>query len=126
MLNDEILDIHMGANNSIGGRRWFHAADVALHTRFILDNQTLITEKWNSAGNEFINNLDFAKMISTILGKQLNYKLVPIQRAGHDPFISIDPFKIYQRGWKQVISTKDRLADTVNWYRKNQEWLTKI
>jgi len=125
ILNDEILDIHVGDDNSISGRRWFHAADVALHTRFILDNQTLITEKWNSAGSEFISNLNFATMISDILGKELKYKLTPNQRLGHSPFISIDPSKIYMRGWKQRISNQARLIDTVNWYKQNQEWLTK-
>ena len=126
LLNNEVLDIHTGGdNNSVGGRRWFHAADVALHTRFILDNQQLVTEKWNSAGHDFINNLDFAMMISDILGKKLNYNLVPMQRAGHNPFISIDPYKIYNRGWKPQISTQDRLIDTVKWYEQNKEWLTK-
>ena len=55
ILNNEVLDIHVG-NNVIGGRRWFYAGDVASHTGFVLNNQTQSCEKWNSAGNKFINN----------------------------------------------------------------------
>lgn len=122
ILNNEVLDIHVG-NNVIGGRRWFYAGDVASHTRFVLNNQTQSCEKWNSAGNKFINNLDLALMISKIIGKELKYKLIPIDRPGHDLCFSINPEKIYNLGWTEPTPFLTRLEETVHWYLKNQHWL---
>ena len=125
ILNDEPLTIHVGSDGNIGGRRWFHAANVALHTRFIIENQKTLCEKWNSAGERYISNLEFAKMIASILGKKLQYNLEPITRQGHDPYISNTPSKIYAAGWAEPISMLDRLKETVEWYKANPEWLTR-
>ena len=124
ILNDDTLDIHVDENNLIGGRRWMHAEDVALHTRFVLTNQKNIYEKWNSTGNEFISNLDFAEKIASILGKKLKYKFVPVQRKGHNTYFSMSADKFYNLGWKEDINIYDRLTDTVNWYKENIKWLT--
>jgi dTDP-glucose 4,6-dehydratase len=122
VLNDEELDIHVG-NNVIGGRRWFYAGDVASHTRFVLENQTQSCNKWNSAGASFINNLDLALLISNIIGKELKYKLIPVDRPGHDLCFSINPKKLYDLGWKEPKPFLTRLEETVQWYLKNQHWL---
>jgi len=122
VLTDEELDIHV-SNNVIGGRRWFYAGDVASHTRFVLTNQNQLCEKWNSAGAKFINNLDFALAIANIIGKKLKYKLIPIDRPGHDLCFSIDPKKLYDLGWTEPKPFLTRLEETVHWYLKNQHWL---
>ena len=122
ILNGEELDIHVG-NNVIGGRRWFHAGDVASHTRFVLVNQTQSCDKWNSAGARFISNLDLALLISDIMGKELKYNLVPVDRPGHDLCFSINPKKLYDLGWKEPKPFLTRLEETVHWYLKNQHWL---
>ena len=122
ILNDEILDIHVG-NNIIGGRRWFYAGDVASHTNFVLKNQNQLSEKWNSAGAKFINNLDFALAISNIIGKELKYKLIPVDRPGHDLCFSINPSKFYKLGWKEPKSFEERLKESVSWYLNNKDWL---
>jgi len=123
ILNNEPLTLYTGPDGSISGRRWFHAADVASQTRFILENQTVICEKWNSAGPKYITNLEMAEMIAIELGKELNYQLEPISRAGHNPYFSITPDKLYSRGWMPMLSTEARLKDTINWYKENQQWL---
>jgi dTDP-glucose 4,6-dehydratase len=125
LLNDEALDVHIGPDGSIGGRRWLHAANVALHTRFILDNQKTLCEKWNSAGNKFINNLEFAEMIAGVLGKKLKHNFIPVDRPGHDSYFSLSPDKIYNAGWVEHISMEQRLQETVDWYKQNITWLTR-
>jgi dTDP-glucose 4,6-dehydratase len=124
LLNNEAIDIHVGENNSIGGRRWFYAGDVADQTRFILTTQTSKCEKWNSAGDRFINNFDLAKHVAEFLGKELICNFILIDRPGHDLCFSITPSKIYNAGWTEKISTLDRLKETVDWYKANQSWLT--
>lgn len=122
LLNNEPIDIHV-SNGIIGGRRWFYAGNVASHTRFILEKQTQLCEKWNSAGNTFINNLDFAKEIALIMNTELKYNLVPVDRPGHDLCFSVNPDKIYKLGWTEPKSFKERLEETVQWYMKNTDWL---
>lgn len=123
ILNDEKLTIHTKGDGSQIGRRWFYASDVASHTRFILNNQKTICEKWNSSGSRFINNLEFAKLIATALNRNLRYELEPVSRVGQSYF-SISPSKLYNLGWKEEISTEDKLIKTVNWYQNNRNWLT--
>jgi len=123
IINNQVLDLQVGANNVIGGRRWFYAGDVASHTRFILNTQTAQCEKWNSAGRKFINNLDFAQLIAQAMGKELKYRLVPIDRPGHDLCFSVDPSKLYDLGWTEPVSFEQRLLQTVNWYLENPNWI---
>lgn len=125
ILNDETLTIHTGPDGSIGGRRWLPAIDVALQTRFMIENHKNAYEKWNSSGPEFITNLDFANMVADILGKELKFKFETINRAGHDPFFSITPSKFYERGWNPPLNMRDRLQETIEWYINNPEWLTR-
>jgi dTDP-glucose 4,6-dehydratase len=125
LLNNETLDIHVGPSKLIGGRRWFYAGDVASHTRFILHAQTSYCEKWNSAGHKFINNLEFAQHIAQIINRELQYRLIPVDRPGHDLCFSVDPGKLYDLGWQAPDSYEQRLTQTVNWYQANPEWLTR-
>ena len=125
LLNNEILDIHVGPSDRIGGRRWFYAGDVASHTRFILQTQSIRCEKWNSAGDKFIDNLEFALQIAQIMDRKLQYRLVPVDRPGHDLCFSVDPVKLYELGWQAPNTHEQRLTQTVNWYINNPEWLTR-
>lgn len=123
ILNDTPIDIHVGANNSIGGRKWFYAGDVADHTEFILANQKTKCEKWNSAGTSFISNLEFAEIVAKQLGKALSINYIPIDRPGHDLYFSVTANKLYEQGFVSTLSTEDKLKRTVDWYKNNQDWL---
>jgi len=125
LLNNETLDIHVGPSELIGGRRWFYAGDVASHTRFILKTQLTHCEKWNSAGDKFIDNLEFAQQIAQIMGRELSYRLVPVDRPGHDLCFSVDPGQLYTLGWQAPNSYVERLTQTVNWYHNNPKWLVR-
>jgi dTDP-glucose 4,6-dehydratase len=125
VLRGQELTIHAGADGVISGRRWFYAGDVASHTRFILERQTEHCEKWNSAGHKFIDNLSFARDIADIMGETLNYNLETIKNVHHNLCFSVDPVKLYDRGWQASINYQQRLRETVYWYMANPEWLTR-
>lgn len=110
----------------IGARNWFHAADVALHTRFIIDNQKTYFEKWNSSGNACRDNLSLALDIAAIMGTNLSYELVEGDPDEHQTSMlinSISPKKLYERGYKDKFTFFERLIQTVNWYKMNPLWL---
>lgn len=124
ILNGDKLKIS-AVDGMPGFRRWFHAGDVALHTRFILDNQELPFEKWNSSGVELINNLSFAEMIANVAGKKLDYELVELDKNSHTAKLlinSIDSSKLYKRGYVDTYTMEERLAQTINWYKENPSW----
>lgn len=123
VLADEPLVIHTGPTGEIGGRRWFHAEDVARHTEHVLDCQTTICEKWNTAGLAFINNLSFAKMIAESMGMPLDYRLEKTDRPGHDVSYNVDPTKLYDKGYREAYNTKQRVDQMVQWTLQNKEWL---
>lgn len=125
ILNNEPISIHVGPGGIVGGRRWFHAEDVALHTRFILNNQIDICEKWNSAGSKFISNSDLASLIASIMNKDVVIEFVPVDRPGHDLCFSVDPSKLYKLGWSEPLSIEERLKQTIDWYADNPEWLNR-
>jgi dTDP-glucose 4,6-dehydratase len=125
LLAGQTINLHVGTDGVIGGRRWLYAGDVAGHTRFILQVQSILCEKWNSAGSRFIDNLEFAQKIARLMDLELLYKLVPIDRPGHDLCYSIDPSKLYDLGWQESEAIDQRLAHTIQWYRDNPEWLNR-
>lgn len=125
ILNNKPITFYVDSEGSYGGRRWFHAEDVAHHTRFILNHQRILCEKWNSAGPNFINNFDFVKIISKLLNKDFSFDVKKIDRAGHDTYFSISPEKLYRCGWKPSFSLEQRLQQTIDWYKKNPEWLER-
>jgi dTDP-glucose 4,6-dehydratase len=43
-------------------------------------------------------------------------------RAGHDRRYSVDSSKIHALGWKPAHDLAEALTDTVEWYRRNEDW----
>jgi dTDP-glucose 4,6-dehydratase len=124
ILEDNELIIHRGNDGSISGRRWFHAQDVANHTRFILNVQKNKCEKWNSAGLTYYSNLDFAKLIANSLQKELKYRFEENIRTGNEPRYSPSPIKLIEHGWREPLNIVQRIQQTVDWYQTNPQWLT--
>lgn len=124
LLNNETLEIHVGPDKAISGRRWFHCQDVALQTRFILNYQKTNCEKWNSSGSVFLNNLEFAELIAQAMNKKLNYKLVETSKKGNEPYFIPSPIKLFNHGWKEPLNISQRIKQTVDWYMQNTQWLS--
>lgn len=115
-------------NLMAGGRNWFHAADVALHTRFIIENQKTTFEKWNSAGSVYRANFILAKDIAKIMGEELLYEFEETTLAGDQAnmlFNSISPKKLYDAGYKDKYTYTERLQQTIEWYKMNPLWLER-
>lgn len=124
LLNKEPIQIHKGIDNSIGGRRWFHAQDVAKHTRLILSMQKTNCEKWNSAGLNYYSNIEFAQMIADAMNVSLEYELIENNRIGHAPRFSCNPAKLIKHGWREPLNIQQRIKGTVDWYLENPNWLS--
>mgnify|MGYP003111716636 FL=1 len=127
LIENKPITINKGSDGSIGGRRWFHAEDVALQTRYILDNQESLNDVWNLAGKDFIDNLTFANMIADAYGQSLKVKYDTVKRSGHESFMSLSPKKLYDFGWKDPYTINERIKQMVEWYKEkyveNYRWI---
>ena len=72
---------------------------------------------------EDINNLEVAKKLLQIFGKDESYLKYVKDRPGHDRRYAVDWGKIKsQLGWKPLYGFDEWLVRTVEWYRKNEQW----
>jgi len=125
ILKNQPLTVHRDPLGNIARRRWFSVSDVASHTRWILTHQVQGFECWNSAGARSIDNLEFAQIMAQIAGRDLEYQVQESSRPGHTVCYDIDPKKIYESGWRGTQSLEQHLANTLEWYQHNPEWLER-
>lgn len=74
-----------------------------------------------------MNNLEVVKKILSIMGKDESYIEFVKDRPGHDRRYAIDWTKIKtELGWEPVYTFDKALAQTIEWYKSNQDWWKKI
>jgi dTDP-glucose 4,6-dehydratase len=127
------LTIHASADGkTIGSRYYLHARNQADALLFLLKNvefpkytSGMEIARYNVVGEYEINNLELARMVADILGKQLRYELVDFHssRPGHDLRYALDGSKLAALGWKAPLSFDESLKNTVEWTIKHPEWL---
>lgn len=70
-----------------------------------------------------INNLEIARKLIKMFGKNRNYIKFVKDRPGHDRRYAVDWSKIKKElGWEPKYSFDEWLEKTVEWYKKNEWW----
>ncbi|HZX20312.1 MAG TPA: dTDP-glucose 4,6-dehydratase [archaeon] len=72
-------------------------------------------------GNEF-SNMELTLKILHALGKDSGFIMQVADRPGHDKRYSLDSSKIKKLGWKPQKNFKQGLKETIEWYKKNENW----
>jgi dTDP-glucose 4,6-dehydratase len=124
-MNKEKIYIHSDPTRTIPGSRfWIHARNVAAALHFLLMD-SVPGEKYNIVGEKEVDNLDIAKYVAYVLGKDLNYELVDFHssRAGHDLRYGLNGEKMKTMGWELPKTFEESLTKTIDWYVKNPDWL---
>jgi dTDP-glucose 4,6-dehydratase len=121
-LNDEPIPIYGDGRNV---RDWIYVDD---HCRAIL----LALEKGISGGLYNIGarnerqNLDVVQSILDMLGKPRSLLRFVKDRPGHDRRYAIDPsLTETELGWKPQETWETGLKKTIDWYRRNSQWLER-
>jgi dTDP-glucose 4,6-dehydratase len=125
ILNDDEIQIHGTADKTQSGSRYYiHARNVASAVHWLLDKFEQ-REKYNIVGEKEISNLELAKAIGKIMGKEPKCKIVDFHgsRPGHDLRYALDGSKLNDMGYTIPISISDSLRKTVNWTLNNDKWL---
>lgn len=125
ILAGDVISIHCNKTCTKAGARYYiHARNVADAVMFIINNG-VVGEKYNIVGEREIDNLEMAKFISTVIGKDLKYEMVDFHsnRPGHDLRYALDGQKLYDLGWRPPVNFTTSLEKTIKWYLENPRWL---
>ena len=133
ILNGEKVIVHGTKDKTKSGARfWLHARNTSDALLFMLNNIPVPLypdanrpERFNIVGEKQISNLDIAKMVANILGKELDYELVDAQtqRPGHDLFYGLSGEKLSNYGYTFPVNLEESIERTVRWTLKNKKWL---
>lgn len=125
ILAGEEVVIHSDATKTIAGQRhYLHCRNAAAATLFLLENAEQ-RNIYNVVGDEEVDNLTFARMIASVIGKLLKHRMVDFHssRPGHDLRYALDGSKLRAMGFEYPVTFKDSLHRTIEWTLKNPEWL---
>lgn len=131
IMNDETIDIHTYGDGKIGKRFWLYAGNMASALLHTLDQPIWLPSdanrplRFNIAGDAEYSNLDWAKKIANIMGKELKYQFVDssLSRPGYDSSYALDNSKLLDSGWSPPYDLDESLERIVKWYMENPEWL---
>jgi dTDP-glucose 4,6-dehydratase len=122
-LSDQPIQIY---GDGMHVRQWLYVDDHANGIDKILESDVPGGEIWNIGGGKEITNIDFAREILRLLGKDENaYELIDdsVIRPGHDRRYAIDCSKLRKLGWEPTNYFSDCLPSTIDWFKANRAWL---
>ena len=131
IINNKPLPIYGKGENV---RDWLFVEDHVSAIDLIFHNGK-IGETYNIGGHNEWTNIDLVKVIC----KQMNEKLgreageserlitYVTDRAGHDLRYAIDATKLKNElGWVPSLKFEEGIAKTIDWYLKNNKWLSDV
>ena len=135
VLNSEKVTIHANKEKTKAGSRFYlHARNAWEAIKFILDNTNEFLSvknpaqgRFNIVGDKEMDNLELAKFIAEVVGKELQYEMVDFHssRPGHDLRYGLTNFKLTKLGFKYPKTFEETLTKTIKWHLKeeNRRWL---
>jgi dTDP-glucose 4,6-dehydratase len=107
-------------------RDWIHVDDHNRGVDLIIE-EGKIGETYCLGGDNEKTNLEITNKILEILDKDKNSIEYVEDRKGHDRRYAIDFSKIKKElNWQPEIDFEEGLKETIEWYKKNQDWWKKI
>ncbi|MFN2461341.1 MAG: dTDP-glucose 4,6-dehydratase [Candidatus Velthaea sp.] len=107
-------------------RDWLHVDDHARGIRHVLERGEL-GEIYNIGGGNSRTNLEITRRLLELTACTWDTHVRHVtDRPGHDRRYSLDASKAHALGWKPQVDFAEGLAQTVEWYRTNQEWWRAI
>ncbi|MBI4342970.1 MAG: dTDP-glucose 4,6-dehydratase [Candidatus Omnitrophica bacterium] len=102
-------------------RAWLYVQDACEAVRTILERGQL-GEVYNIAGGTEQPNLETARAIAKLLGRPPESLQHVTDRPGHDRRYAMHDAKLRALGWRPATPFDQGLAQTVAWYRGQQDW----
>ncbi len=102
---------------------------------YVVDNSSAIDlvlhkgkpgEIYNIGGGALLDNKQLTLKILKALGKGEDFIEYVKDRPGHDRRYALDCGKIESLGWKPQYGFDKALKETVDWYKKNENWWRRL
>ncbi|MDH7482317.1 MAG: dTDP-glucose 4,6-dehydratase [Armatimonadota bacterium] len=106
-------------------RDWIYVLDHCEAIDLVL-HKGEIGEAYNIGGGNERMNIEITKFILSHLGKPESLIKYVADRPGHDRRYALDCTKIQALGWSPRHKFETALANTIDWYVKNEAWWRKI
>jgi dTDP-glucose 4,6-dehydratase len=115
-------------------RDWLFVKDHALAIDLVF-HKGKVDDTYNIGGFNEWTNIDLIKLLCKLMDKKLgraegeSEQLITYvkDRPGHDRRYAIDATKINKElGWYPTVTFEQGLAETIDWFLDNQEWLNNI
>jgi dTDP-glucose 4,6-dehydratase len=107
-------------------RDWLHVRDHCTALWRILQHGR-VGEVYNIGGRTEKTNLELTNTLLRSLGKPATLIQYVKDRPGHDRRYAIDCTKIEtELGWKPQITFEQGIAETIEWYKSNSNWIASI
>lgn len=130
----ETVTVHASGDGTIGTRYYIHSRNTSDAVLFILQNTKPYLHKageidkpdrYNIVGDAQVDNLQLAKTIAELMGKDLIYELVDFHKdqPGHDLHYGLDGTKLAKLGWVSPVGFKVSLKNTIEWQQEHKEWM---
>lgn len=103
-------------------RDWIFVEDACLAVDVIMARGKP-GEAYNVGGETEKQNIDVAREVLALMGKDQSYLTFVTDRPGHDLRYALNNRKIRDElGWKPVVGFQEGMARTVAWYKANPWW----
>ena len=107
-------------------RDWLHVTDHCSALWRILEKGR-VGEVYNIGGRTEKTNLELTQVLLKLLDKPTTLIQHVKDRPGHDRRYAIDCTKIENElGWTPQVKFEQGIADTINWYKTNTNWIASI
>jgi dTDP-glucose 4,6-dehydratase len=106
-------------------RDWLHVDDHCRAVDLLIDTATN-GEVYNIGGGNDVMNVDLTNQILSLVAKPASLIKPVADRKGHDRRYCLDTTKLRGLGWIPQVPFKEGLAQTVDWYRRNEWWWRPI
>lgn len=129
----EIIQLH-GNEKEVGTRFYIHSRNTADAVLFILNNlpphihstgEIDDPDRYHIVGEVCLSNIEMAQTIADLMGKELKYELIDFHKdnPAHDIHYGLQDNKLRAAGWKQPITFKESMKNTIEWQQRNKEWI---
>ncbi len=103
-------------------RNWLHVTDFAAAIDLTLEKGEP-GRVYNAGGPDELPNIEVVKRILELTGRDESLITYVKDRLGHDRRYSLSAARIGEElGWQAKVGFAEGVADTVAWYRDNEEW----
>jgi dTDP-glucose 4,6-dehydratase len=107
-------------------RDWLHVEDNCRAILAVLEKGR-IGEVYNIGGLDLEQNLSMVRRILQLVGKPERLLSYVQDRPGHDRRYALNCKKLQtELDWRPAISLEDGLRRTIEWYKKNGQWLASV